>query len=223
MGLLTFQNERLLQQALTHRSYANEMGSGVQDNERLEFLGDALLNFLSGAFLYDRFPDWPEGDLTRLRATLVNEVQLAIFGRALGLGNLVQLGRGAERDGARDNANILSSTFEAVVGAYYLDCGDVELVRSEVVVLFAGAIDRLVQELAVSNPKSDFQHWALVNFGLSPRYELIKAEGPDHQRRFTVGVFVQAQQYGVGTGGSKQSAEKAAAKQALAAIAHLET
>jgi ribonuclease III len=218
MGLLLFQNGDLLRQALTHRSYANEQGSSLGHNERLEFLGDAILNFLSGAFLYERFPDWTEGDLTRLRSILVNEVQLALFGRALGLGAMVRLGRGAERDGARENANILSSTFEAVVGAYYLDCGDLEQVRSQVVSLFEGAIDRLVEELAVSNPKSDFQHWSLVNFGVSPRYELLGAEGPDHQRQFTVGVFVQEKQYGTGIGGSKQLAEKSAAKDALAQV-----
>jgi ribonuclease III len=215
MGLLQFRDGDLLRQALTHRSYANEQGGGIGHNERLEFLGDAILNFLSGAFLYERFPDWAEGDLTRLRSILVNEVQLAVFGRDLDLGRMVRLGRGAERDGARENANILSSTFEAVVGAYYLDCGDVEMVQSEVVGIFEGAIDRLVGELAVSNPKSDFQHWSLVNFGVSPRYALLGAEGPDHQRRFTVGVFVKDDQYGVGVGGSKQLAEKAAARDAL--------
>jgi ribonuclease III len=210
-----FRRADLRQQALTHKSYANERGTAIH-NERLEFLGDAILNFLSGEFLFQRYGDRPEGELTQLRANLVNEAQLAGFARGLNLGEMVLLGRGAERDRARDNPNILSSTLESLIGAYYLD-GDqrIEPVRDFVWGLFEAVIEDLASRLTVSNPKSEFQHWALTHHGTPPKYELIGATGPDHQKQFTVAVYVLGARYGQGSGQSKQLAEKDAARAAL--------
>ncbi len=213
-----FRQFNLREQALTHKSYANERGTTVH-NERLEFLGDAILNFLSGEFLFQRYGDRPEGELTQLRANLVNEAQLAGFARGLNLGEMVLLGRGAERDRARDNPNILSSTLESLIGAYYLD-GDqrIEPVREFVWGLFETVIEDLASRLTVSNPKSEFQHWALTHHGTPPKYELIAATGPDHQKQFTVAVYVLEKRYGQGTGQSKQLAEKDAARSALVGL-----
>jgi ribonuclease-3 len=209
-----FHDRALLELALTHRSYVNEHPEAQEHNERLEFLGDAVLNFLSGEYLYKRFPDKPEGELTPLRSTLVDERQLAKFAEMLELGGFMKLGKGAERDGGRRNANLLSSTFEAIVGAYFLDTGsDIAAVRSFVEPLF----DHYFQNKSCPNVnfKSQFQAWALATIGENPKYTITHQSGPDHAREFTAIVQVNQQTYGEGQGRRKQDAEKAAAKNAL--------
>ncbi|MBD2124147.1 ribonuclease III [Trichocoleus sp. FACHB-262] len=214
-----FRNNALLQRALTHSSYINEHPAFGEDNERLEFLGDAILNFLSGEFLYKRYPQKPEGELTPLRSALVDEPQLAKFAIALNLGSLMHLGRGAEINGGRENPNLLSSTFEAVIGAYFLDTGsNIEIVRNYVEPLFQAIADTLVDTAAQINFKSRFQAWALAEVGQNPKYAIIAQSGPDHAREFTAEVRVADQKYGEGKGHRKQDAEKSAAKQALEAL-----
>lgn len=213
-----FQNPDLLQQSLTHRSYINEHPTVGEHNERLEFLGDAVLNFLSGEFLYKRYPDKPEGELTPLRSALVDEKQLAEFAIALGLHHphRLRLGKGAEREGGRHNANLLSSAFEALIGAYFLDsASNIETVRSLIFPMFQAVVDRLAVDLPTINCKSRLQEWALAQFGENPKYFIIAQSGPDHAKEFTAEVRIAGEKYGEGKGRRKQDAEKDAAESAL--------
>lgn len=213
-----FHDAKLLEMALVHRSYVNENTDAPEHNERLEFLGDAILNFLCGEFLYQRYPELPEGKLTPMRSALVDEQQLAKFAIALNLGDRLRLGRGAERDGGRQNPNLLSCAFEALIGAYYLDCGDIDRVRDYVVDFFASVVVEVAEPAPEINYKSRFQHWALTTHGENPKYVIIGAIGPDHDKQFIAAVQVLGQQYGRGQGRSKQIAEKEAARDALGTV-----
>ncbi|GAB4377634.1 MAG: ribonuclease III [Elainellaceae cyanobacterium] len=218
-----FRNLSLQQQALTHRSYVNEHPEVATHNERLEFLGDAVLNFLSGEFLYKRYPQKPEGELTPLRSALVDEKQLAKFALALGLETQLKLGKGAEREGGRENANLLSSAFEAIIGAYFLDAdSDIAIVRAYVEPLFTSVVDALAIAAPTINFKSRFQAWALAHLGTNPSYIITHQAGPDHAREFTAEVRVNSQKYGEGKGRRKQDAEKEAARNALRNLGVLE-
>jgi ribonuclease III len=211
-----FHDRLLLETALTHRSYLNEHTDVQEHNERLEFLGDALLNFLSGEFLYKRYPDKAEGDLTPLRAALVEEAQLARFAEKLDLGKLLRLGKGAELEGGRQNANLLSSAFEALIGAYFLDKNsDITVVRNYVEPFFISVVDDLVISAPTDNYKSRFQEWALANGGENPRYTIANQSGPDHNREWEAEVWIGFNKYGDGKGRRKQDAEKDAARNAL--------
>jgi ribonuclease III len=215
-NLPIFRDPLLLQQALTHRSYINENPFVKDHNERLEFLGDAVLNFLSGEFLYQRYPDQPEGELTPLRSALVDEKQLAQFAEALQLGACLRLGKGAIKEGGRHNANLLSSALEALVGAYFLDSGsDVAPVRQFVEPLFVSVVEQLAISASQINYKSRFQEWALAQMGQNPQYVIIGQSGPDHAKQFAAEVRVADRSYGRGFGRRKQDAEKAAAQAAL--------
>lgn len=201
---------------MTHSSYANEHPQDGGDNERLEFLGDAALTYIAGEFLYHRYPDKPEGELTPLRAALVDETQLAKFATALHIGQHLRLGKGTEMNGGRTNPNLLSSAFEALVGAYLIDThSDIEAVRTFVEPLFQQVVDQLVVTAPIGNVKSRFQEWSLANFGENPHYEIINAVGPDHARTFTASVSIQNKCFGIGIGKRKQDAEKQAAADAL--------
>lgn len=226
--LPAFHNPPLLQRALTHRSYANECSEDREDNERLEFLGDAVLAFLVGDWLYRQAPHLSEGELTRLRSLLVDAPQLANFASQLHLGDRMLLGKGAVLDGGRENISLLSSTFEAVVGAYYLDSG-IEAVKTFIEPIFAPVATNLIeqqdqkpavsfQNLSDSNYKGRFQQWALANWGQNPKYHIVRESGPDHNKEFTTEVRIQGKTFGMGTGNSKKQAEKAAAKDALAKL-----
>lgn len=218
-NLPNFRDKALFSQAMTHRSYTNENPTIKLNNERLEFLGDAVLNFLSGEFLYKRYPQKSEGELTPLRSALVDEKQLAQFAEKLGLNQWLRLGKGAELEGGRQNANLLSSAFEAMIGAYFLDAdSDVDVVRLYVEPLFAAVIDTLAIAAPNINFKSRFQAWALAQVGQNPQYVITGQSGPDHAREFTAEVYVVDTKYGVGTGRRKQDAEKNAAKAALQAL-----
>lgn len=159
--LLIFRDEQLLRQALTHRSYVNEHPGEGEHNERLEFLGDALLNFLSGQYLYKRHSDKGEDELTRRRSALVDERQLAKFALEVGLDFRMRLGQGAIRDGGYQNPNLLSSTFEAVLGAYYLDHdSDIEAVRDIIELLFESVSENIVVSRSNVDSKNRFQEWS---------------------------------------------------------------
>ena len=220
--LPSFRDPSLLQRALTHRSYINENPSAGEDNERLEFLGDAVLNFISGAFLYNYDPaiKMSESQLTRLRAKLVEEQQLARFAKDLELAKKMRLGNGAFKEGGRRNSSLLSNTFEAVVGAYFLDSG-IEAVRILIEPLFSSAIREIcstetkLDSSSLVDAKGRFQQWALANFVQNPEYFIIDESGPDHAKEFTAEVRVNGKVYGVGTGRRKQDAEKRAAEAAL--------
>lgn len=214
--LPAFQNSALFQQAMTHRSYANEHPEEGDHNERLEFLGDAVLTYLAGEFLYHRYPHQSEGELTPLRAALVDETQLAKFAETLQLGDHLRLGKGTAMHGGRQNPNLLSSAFEAMLGAYLLDRqSDIEAVRIYVEPLLNSVVDQLAIATPTGNVKSRFQEWALAHLGENPHYDIINAVGPDHAKTFTATVGIGAQVFGVGTGKRKQDAEKQAAANAL--------
>ncbi len=215
-----FKNQALLDCALTHRSYVNEHHDIIEDNERLEFLGDAVLEFVVSEELYQHYPELSEAQLTRLRSKLVDEPQLAQFAKVLGLGELMYLGQGAIKDGGRQNPALLSDTFEAIIGAYFLDAG-IEAVQKFVRSLFKEAIDNLVipESRKVSSNivdvKNRLQEWALANYKKVPEYFLIKESGPDHAKEFIFGVRINHQLLGTGKGRRKQDATKAAAQDAL--------
>ncbi|MEH1939490.1 MAG: ribonuclease III [Nostoc sp.] len=219
--LLIFHNEKLLRQALTHRSYVHENPGEGEHNERLEFLGDALLNFLSGEYLYSCHPEMGEDELTRRRSALVDEKQLAKFAEEVGLDFRMRLGKGAIRDGGYQNPNLLSSTFEAVLGAYYLDNdSNIEAVRDIIEPLF-DSVDPKHIILSRSNvdSKNRFQEWVQRNVTPTPpKYFTEQIGGPSHAPEFIAKVLVDGKIYGEGKGRNKKDAEKAAAEDALAKL-----
>lgn len=205
----------LLSRALTHRSYLNENPHEVlQDNERLEFLGDAVLDFVVGAYLYQRFPEMDEGGLTSLRAALVRTETLAVFAGQLGIGNCLRLGVGEAESGGRERPPTLCAAFEAVIGAIYLDQG-LDAVQPLVERLAKPALERIMAQSLHKDAKSEFQVWAQGEHNITPRYRVVDAEGPDHAKIFTVEVLVGDESWGVGKGPSKQTAAQAAAEMAL--------
>lgn len=212
---MTFRDYSLLTRSLTHRSYINEHPESVlEDNERLEFLGDAVLDFVVGAYLYHRFPEADEGELTSLRAALVRANTLADFARQLEIGRFLRMGYGEEESGGRSRTPILCASFEAVVGAIYLDQG-LEAVRTLVERLVEPALKVIREQALYKDAKSEFQVWAQARYNITPRYQLIATAGPDHAKTFTIQVKVGDQAWGTGEGSSKQAAAQAAAAQAL--------
>ena len=217
-ALPSFKDPALWQQAMTHSSFTNEQPN-TQHNERLEFLGDAILNFLSGDYLYTHYPNRPEGDLSQMREALVDEAQLCHFAQKLGLGQHLRLGKGAMQNQGHNSARLLCSAFEALIGAYFLDSGkDADTVRSYIWVLFDSVIETVTAN-DIKNEKSRLQEWAQKRFGEPPEYVTVSSNGPDHNREFLVAVHVNNCAYGQGHGRSKKEAQKAAARAALALIA----
>lgn len=212
---VTFTDRSLLVRALTHRSYINENpDANEQDNERLEFLGDAVLDFVVGSYLYDRFPDMDEGELTALRAALVRTRSLAEFAQQMDIGACLRLGYGEDESGGRQRLPTLCAAFEAVVGAIYLDQG-LDAVVPLVEKLAAPALERIMASSLHKDPKSEFQVWAQAAFNVTPHYEVVREEGPDHDKWFTVQVLLGDDVWGQGEGRSKQSAAQAAASNAM--------
>jgi ribonuclease-3 len=210
-----FDDFSLLSRALTHRSYLNENpGSVLEDNERLEFLGDAVIDFVVAGYLYHRFPEMDEGELTSLRAALVRAETLARFARAIDLGRYLRLGYGEEETGGRDRTPLLCASFEAVIGAVYLDSG-LEAARPIIEGYVRPALDEIRAGALHKDAKSEFQVWAQGRFNVTPHYRVIGSEGPDHARTFTVQVMVGTEVWGQGSGHSKQAAAQAAAAEAM--------
>jgi ribonuclease-3 len=212
---LPFSNLSLLTRALTHRSFANENPSALEDNERLEFLGDAVLDFIVGAWVYHHFPEMPEGDLTKMRAALVNNDHLAGFARRLDLGRALRLGRGEHVSGGKERDSLLGSAFEALVGALYLDSG-LGAVEAFVHPLLNDAQEAVLEDL--HDPKSRLQEWAQAEKMGTPQYVTISSKGPDHAREFEIEVRIQGKTYGRGLGSSKQIATRNAAQAALESL-----
>jgi len=208
---LPFSNLSLLTRALTHRSYVNENPSSSEDNERLEFLGDAVLDFIVGAWVYNRFPEMPEGDLTKMRSAIVRNDQLAIFARHLKLGDALRLGRGEFATGGSHRDGLLGSTFEAVVGALYLDSG-LRMVETFVDPLLEEVQESILTK--IHDPKSQLQEWAQAQKMSTPRYRTVTMTGPDHAKEFEVEVVIDERIVGTGRGTSKHTAQQAAASDA---------
>jgi ribonuclease-3 len=214
---LPFSNILLLTRALTHRSYVNENPDAVEDNERLEFLGDAVLDFITGSWLYHHYPEMTEGQLTRMRSALVRNEQLAEFARRLNLGRALRLGRGEIQAGGRSRNALLCGAFEALVGALYLQT-DITSVKRFIVPFLESVSSRIILSLDEGDPKSHLQEWAQAQAIGTPRYHTVSESGPDHERVFEIKVTINGRVFGSGTGRSKQIAEQDAAQSALKSI-----
>lgn len=217
---LPFLDLRLLTRALTHRSYVNEHEEILSDNERLEFLGDAVLDFVVGAWLYNHYPEKAEGELTRMRSALVRTEQLAEFARYLNLGRAMRLGRGEIQAGGRQREILLCATFEALVGALFLQT-DINEVQNFIHRMLERTSDNFLLEQDSYDPKSTFQEWSQANKLGIPKYVTVNTTGPDHDRLFEVQVLLDGKVYGTGSGHSKQIASRAAALNALGSINNL--
>lgn len=209
-----FNNIELLKNALTHSSYANEVRNGITSNERLEFLGDSVLSIIVSEHIYNKFPKMPEGELTRLRASLVCEKALCAFSRELELGKYLKLGKGEEKCGGRERDSILADAFEAVLAAIYLD-GGMHAAREH-------ALNFVLRELKHHSNDDDHKDYKTTlqeiiqrNPEESVSYCLIGESGPDHDKCFEVEVRLNSNVIGTGSGKSKKIAEQMAAKQAL--------
>lgn len=212
---LVFVDKSLLLRALTHRSYLNEHPDfGFSDNERLEFLGDAVLDFVTGAYLYHRFPELDEGYLTSLRSALVRRETLARFAENLDLGAHMLMGHGEEESGGRQRSATLCAVFEALVGALYLDQG-LEAVNMLVQPIIEPEIASVLRERSDRDAKSLLQEYAQSQLRCTPRYITVSESGPDHAKEFTVEVRICGEVCGRGVGYSKQAAAQVAAAQAL--------
>jgi len=211
---LKVKNLSLLTRALTHRSFINEHPDEIEDNERLEFLGDAVLDFIVADWLYNHFPEMLEGNLTQMRSALVQTNQLAEFAAQLNLGGAIQMGKGEEIAGGRTRNSLLCDSFEALVGAIYLDCG-----IGEVQSFMSSFLDNAMQDILLhqknEDPKSKLQELTQSIGSSAPIYKLKNTIGPDHQKTFEVEVVVDNISMAIGKGPSKQYAEKVAAKNAL--------
>ena len=218
---ITFRNPDLLAQAFVHRSYLNEAAEqGALSNERLEFLGDAVLGLVVARWLYLNFPHLPEGRMTEMRAHLVRWEALAGVAVRLQLGQYLRMGRGEEATGGRERPLTLARTFEAVVGAVYLDRGETGFRATErwILKIMAPELAGLERGPVPEDAKSRLQHLAQVIYSSTPRYRIVSAEGPDHDKHFTVEVTLDGQVFAAGTGRSKRAAEKEAAHAAVIAI-----
>lgn len=207
----TFQNPNLLSEALTHRSYLNEnRGQNLSSNERLEFLGDAILETWTSIRLYTQFPKSSEGDLTNLRSLLVRTESLSQTAQNINLGKFILLSRGEEANGGRQNQSILADTFESLIGAIYLDTG-LTSTDSFLDRLLLPSLQAIANQTNIKDPKSYYQEIAQSQSNLTPHYRPISESGPDHAKTFTVGVYLGDKLIAKGSGNSKQKAEEAAA------------
>jgi len=213
-GRLGFRNTSLLAQALTHSSYAHEEGREGQDNERLEFLGDAVIQLVVTERLYQQFPHRPEGELAKMRASVVCAESLAEAARRLGLGEHLLLGKGEDQSGGRDRVSLLCDAFEAVAAALYLDAGW-EAARAFVLSSLAGELARLGRSKEEIDPKSALQERLQAVSKRTPTYRLVYESGPDHNKLFVSEVIYDGRVLGRGTGRSKKESEQEAAREAL--------
>lgn len=209
----SFTNKHLIQQALSHSSYANEKKRPNGSNERLEFLGDSVLSIVVSDYLYKHLTSVAEGDLTKLRASLVCEKSLHIFAKQIDLGNYLLLGKGEENTGGRERPSILADAFEAVIAAIYLD-GGIEAARKHILRFIPDDLEHGCKQ-AFSDFKTVLQEVVQKNPEEKVEYVLIGEEGPDHNKRFVVEVMLNSQVIGKGKGRSKKEAEQIAAKEAL--------
>lgn len=207
-------NKKLFEEAFTHRSYLNEAKLKIASNERLEFLGDSIISFVISNYLYTKYPNFDEGNLTNLRSLMVNTKSLSEIARELEMGQLLKLSKGEEESKGRENATLLENSFEAYVGALFLDQGMTSVVKFLDNTLFP-KIQELVSKKAFKDPKSLFQEKVQAKKQGSPSYRVLEETGPAHAKIFKVGVFVDGKKMGEGSGRSKQLAEESAAKIAL--------
>lgn len=209
-----FNDPALLELALTHPSYAQVLGEPGKHNQRLEFLGDAVLQLPLTVRLYKQFPDFSEGPLSKARARMVQERTLAKRSRALGLGEYLRLSPGEDRNHGRTRASSLADAYEALLGAIFLD-GGYEAARTFILDQFKDEVVDVDDIPIIDNPKGELQERLQAQSQAAPQYRLVSSSGPDHNREFTCAVMFQGDEIGVGVGKSKQLAESQAALQAL--------
>jgi ribonuclease-3 len=213
-----FRDSGLLLRALTHPSYVNEHPEDeIGDNQRLEFLGDAVLDFVAGAWVYRHYPDFDEGRMTRLRVSLVRTETLARLARQVGIGEMLRLGRGEEEAGGRERDANLCDAFEAVMGALYLDSG-LAVAEAFVEPLIGPVAEATLAAEADLDAKSRLQEWSQAELGVTPHYRIVAERGPDHAKTFVAEVLLDKQVAGRGSGRSKQAAEQAAARAAWESV-----
>lgn len=211
---IEFTDINMLITALTHRSYVNEHRSTVKEhNERLEFLGDAVLELVVTEYLYSNYTE-PEGILTNWRSALVRTESISAAATALGFEPFLRLSRGEKRGTERARAQIMANSFEAVVGAVYIDKG-YEAAKQVITSSIISTFEKILETGSWMDPKSRLQELAQSNLGFTPSYKVIEEEGPDHDKIFTIGVYIDNKLYGKGNGPSKQSAQQAAAEKGL--------
>lgn len=213
----TFKKENLLTLALTHRSYLNENKEHGEHNERLEFLGDAVLELVTTEHLYHQMPETPEGKMTSIRSALVRKENLFEVAEDIQLGEYLLLSKGEDLGGGRNNAYILANTVEALIGAIYLDTG-YEAAKTFIHGFVLPKLDKILAERLYRDAKSLLQEIAQEKHKLTPSYTILSEEGPDHDKEFEAGVYVGEDMLGKGLGSSKQAAEIAAARSALKKI-----
>ncbi len=210
-----FKNRGLLTQAFTHRSYINENpNTGLFHNERFEFLGDAVLELAITKFLFDKYPNVTEGELTSYRSALVNAIIISEVAAELGMNEYLLLSKGEQKDTGKARQYILANTYEALVGAMYLDQG-YDVAAAFILKTLAGRIDEIVRKKLWRDAKSYIQELAQEHYSLTPTYQVMKESGPDHDKQFTVGIFFGGEHIASGKGKSKQEAETSAAEGAL--------
>lgn len=215
---ITFKNKKLLDNAFVHRSFMNEYkGTDKEDNERLEFLGDAVLELTVTEFLYKAYPHKTEGDLTSWRAALVKGKHLAEISNELKLGVYLYLSKGEEKSGGRKKDYILANTLEALIGAMYLDKG-YRVTHEFINKFILGRLEEILEEGLHIDAKSHLQELAQEKVNVTPEYKLIKDSGPDHAKKFVMAAYLGDKKIGEGKGSSKQSAEEEAARNALVTI-----
>lgn len=212
-----FTNTDILLSAVTHRSYLNEHREATwEHNERLEFLGDAVLELVVTDYLFAKYKEKPEGELTAIRAALVNTISLAAASEAMGINDFLLMSKGEAKDEGRARQYILANVFEACIGALYLDQG-YEVAKTFIADHLFKNTDTIVEKRLWQDAKSRFQELAQEHASITPTYETLSQEGPDHDRVFTVGVFLRHEKVAEGKGRSKQEAEQQAAQAALTA------
>lgn len=214
MTIPKFNNQKIANQVFIHRSYLNEVTTPIESNERLEFLGDSILSFVVSSYIFSEYKNLSEGELTNLRSVLTNTQTLSIVAKDMGLGSFLMLSKGEEGSGGKTNKTILANTFEALLGGIFIDQG-------------LGAATQLVEEAILSksgefissqglkDPKSKLQELLQEKHKASPMYKIIKEEGPDHAKIYTIGVYLGKKLLSEGVGHSKQDAEKDSARRAL--------
>lgn len=211
---IRFHDINLAKQAFLHRSYLNEVKLNLKSNERLEFLGDSILSLVVSYYLYTLRDEDSEGELTNLRAYIVKTKSLAEAARKLNLGNLLYLSKGEEISGGRNNPQLLANTYEALLGAIFLDLG-LDVVKKVINETLLSLFEKEVKQGPPKDAKSELQEVVQERLKRSPNYKILQTKGPDHAKRFLVAVSIGGKEYGRGLGNSKQLAEEQAAREAL--------
>ena len=210
----SFKEIKLLNKAVTHKSYVNESGESLKHNERFEFLGDSVLDLIVSDYLIRQYSDYKEGALSKIRAAVVNETCLAGLARQLDLGAFLLLGRGEEMSGGRNKASLLANAYEAVAGAIYCD-SNLETAANILLPQIKKEINKFADTRVSRDYKSDLQEYTQNKFFCIPIYKVVRETGPDHEKQFEIIVYAKDVNVGKGTGRSKKEAEQAAAKMAL--------